>query len=236
VTRLANLRDVAAGTTRLRPGVLFRSDAPHAGDLAPALEGWPPRTVLDLRSAEELANEHPLAQAGAEVIVLPLAVQASLAGMVDATARYDGELGAMYRDIVAGAAPALVRAVALIAESDGPVLVHCTMGKDRTGLLVAAVLAAVGEPRERIVADYALTEANVPGVLERVRLADQDGSLAAALERAIEERPWLLQAPASAIEAALDLWNEHPGGAAGWLQDRGVSPQQLTRLRERLLA
>jgi len=236
VTSLANLRDVATGATRLRPGVLFRSDAPHAGDLAPALEGWPPRTVLDLRSAEELANEHPLAEAGAEVIGVPLAAQASLEGLADAAARYGGELGAMYRDIVAGAAPALARAVALIAESDGPVLIHCTMGKDRTGLLVAAVLAAVGEPRERIIADYALTEPNVAGVLERVRLANPEGALAAALERTIDERPWLLQAPASAIEAALNLWDEHPGGAAGWLQDRGVSPQQLTRLRERLLA
>jgi hypothetical protein len=35
-----------------------------------------------------------------------------------------------------------------------PVLIHCTHGKDRTGLVVALILACAGVPDEAIVADY----------------------------------------------------------------------------------
>lgn len=38
-----------------------------------------------------------------------------------------------------------------------PVYVHCTSGRDRTGVIVAAVLAAMGVPAETIVEEYALS-------------------------------------------------------------------------------
>jgi len=37
----------------------------------------------------------------------------------------------------------------------GPVLVHCAFGKDRTGIIVALVQAAIGVPAESIADDYA---------------------------------------------------------------------------------
>ena len=41
--RLANLRDAGAASTLLRPGVLYRSDAPLSTDEDPPLRPWPPR-------------------------------------------------------------------------------------------------------------------------------------------------------------------------------------------------
>lgn len=43
-------------------------------------------------------------------------------------------------------------------ETRSPVLVHCTAGKDRTGVTVAATLAALGVPQEVILAEYSLSE------------------------------------------------------------------------------
>ncbi|HTO58526.1 MAG TPA: tyrosine-protein phosphatase [Pseudomonadales bacterium] len=40
---------------------------------------------------------------------------------------------------------------------DGAFLIHCAAGKDRTGFGVAAILFALGVPRETIVEDYLLT-------------------------------------------------------------------------------
>lgn len=39
-----------------------------------------------------------------------------------------------------------------------PILVHCTQGKDRTGLIVALVLMVLGVPLEAVSHDYLLTQ------------------------------------------------------------------------------
>ena len=44
----------------------------------------------------------------------------------------------------------------------GPVLFHCSLGKDRTGTLAALILSALGVSDKDIVADYMLTEAREP--------------------------------------------------------------------------
>ena len=41
-----------------------------------------------------------------------------------------------------------------------PALVHCTAGKDRTGVVVALLLSVLGVPQETILADYALSNAD----------------------------------------------------------------------------
>ena len=46
-----------------------------------------------------------------------------------------------------------------------PSVVHCTAGKDRTGVITALVLDLVGVDHETIVADYALSNAAVPDLL-----------------------------------------------------------------------
>ena len=45
---------------------------------------------------------------------------------------------------------------------------HCAAGKDRTGVVVALALAAVGVPQDAIVADYARTSERLPLILARL--------------------------------------------------------------------
>jgi protein tyrosine/serine phosphatase len=52
----------------------------------------------------------------------------------------------------------------VLLRADGPSLVHCVAGKDRTGLAVALAQHALGVPREAIVEDYLLT--NTAGNIE----------------------------------------------------------------------
>jgi protein-tyrosine phosphatase len=62
---------------------------------------------------------------------------------------------AVYREFVADFAPHYARLLrCLIAAEGRPVLIHCTAGKDRTGLGAALILTALGVPGARIVADY----------------------------------------------------------------------------------
>ncbi len=235
---MANVRDVGGPRTRdgrrLRRGMLYRGDAPFAGDRPPALEPWPPRLVIDLRSAEEAGAEaHPLAAAGASVLSAPLLAEANPLAMVAAD-DHDVSMVDGYPTLL-GDGSVHARVAAALAAAEGPALVHCTAGKDRTGVVIAVLLSAVGARRQDIVADYVASEAHLDEVARRVA-SRLDGEDRARILRGMEQRhPHLMSAPPEAIGAVLDVLASWPGGAAGWLIDHGVTPATLARLRKRLL-
>jgi protein-tyrosine phosphatase len=47
---------------------------------------------------------------------------------------------------------------ALVYQSSFPTLIHCTAGKDRTGVVAALILASIGIPRSIIVQEYSLSD------------------------------------------------------------------------------
>lgn len=225
--RLANLRDlggIPAEGGRTRSGVVLRSDAPRAGDRAPEGIEWPPRVVLDLRDELELNGApHPLA-VDAAVHQIEL-----LDGIHSAEVSYP--LPVLYRLALERAAEKLVRSFRLVLEADGPVLVHCAAGKDRTGIVSAMLLSAAGARPDSIVADYIQTDRNMFRVLQRLELAP-------ALPPGVTEedvRRDIVSAPVSAIAGVLEQFDEHEGGAAGWLLAHGVSEEEVTRWRQRFL-
>jgi protein-tyrosine phosphatase len=235
---LQNFRDVGgiavSSGGQIRTGVLYRSDAPRAGDPAPAGVRWPPSTVIDLRSAEEIGGEHPLAGPGSEVHLIPLMAEAGIVRLAAAAPELDDGVAGLYRRTLTHVGPHVASVARLIAASSGPTLIHCTAGKDRTGLLVAIVLSAVGVGREEIVADYMRTQANMPGVLARIASTPGLSDGPALIERVAQNQPEILTAPEAAIAAALDVIEES-GGAGSWLELHGLSDAELAQLRARLV-
>ena len=59
-----------------------------------------------------------------------------------------------YPELTYGNVDALKRLFRTIRTDEGPVLIHCTSGKDRTGIAAALVLSALEVPRDAILADY----------------------------------------------------------------------------------
>ncbi|MDX2277899.1 MAG: tyrosine-protein phosphatase [Hyphomonadaceae bacterium] len=60
----------------------------------------------------------------------------------------------MYRALPFALAPKIADIVRALAAGEGPCVVTCSAGKDRTGVAIAVLLALLGVPREAIEADY----------------------------------------------------------------------------------
>ena len=66
---------------------------------------------------------------------------------------------------------ALVRGYRFMIEHDGPYLLHCTYGMDRTGFSIAVLEALMGATAAEIKADYARTFINYCSVVDNVQVA-----------------------------------------------------------------
>lgn len=160
-------------------------------------------TIVDLRGVDERATALPwfAGEIGAEVVSVPLEprMRPQLARLVaDGRANAAGLRDLMidgYRGYVDERSADFATAVrAVVAACDRPLVVHCTAGKDRTGWLVALLLAAAGLDRDAILADYLATnrlwsrsvpiaDGFSPEAYEPVLVADAD-YLASAFDRA----------------------------------------------------
>ncbi|WP_343345029.1 tyrosine-protein phosphatase [Sphingomicrobium sp. XHP0239] len=129
-----------------------------------------------------------------------------------------------------------------IADGALPCLIHCSAGKDRTGMAAALILEALDVPRATILADYALTDLdrvdeegmarsvvsakNVSGSSARERLRQRFGDEAIAVMRSARQ---------SFLEAAFAGAERAHGSMTGWFDANGVDAPTRDRLAARLL-
>jgi protein-tyrosine phosphatase len=235
--QLVNLRDVAgvrlAGGGSVPAGVLYRSDAPYPGDAFPhAVPVWPPATVIDLRSTGE-ASARYCWPAGVSVHHVPLMRQAAVVGAADSASRpsrspLPGSLDVVYRRLLDMIPHRLAALLDLATKSDGPVLVHCAAGKDRTGVAVAALLLVGGAEPADVVADYTASRPNMTALLERL------AAVGGALAEGIDADSPLLAAPAEAINVVVERLTGWPGGPQAWAEAYGASAGSIKRWQDRM--
>jgi len=213
------------GGGAVRGGVLYRGDAPMVGDEDPDLQPWPPGSVIDLRAPEERAILDTSLYWPPSVPVL----EVSLLGAANPSAWDNDErsygldvLGPMYQGM-AERADLLVSVASAAATRPTPVFVHCAGGKDRTAVAIALLLEVAGVETEAIIGD-------------QLRSNEAVGALRSRFERAFG-RAYATPVPETigeALLAALQVWRAHPGGAAGWLVQHGLAPDEVDALRIRL--
>lgn len=228
---LANLRDVAVSSDALKPGILLRSDAPASGDAPPVEAWWPPATVIDLRDQREKAEAHPL---GGQAVVLDHPLFTRLHPVTSGASQWPARLAEVYVQMLADPlAPRLVAATTAIARAQAPVLVHCTAGKDRTGVTVAVALRLVGVSDEQIISDYALTGPAMPGVMARMKVTVRKAAGGTALAAVPSHVRSAAPEEMAEFLAALD---GHDGGPAGWFTSHGGEVADIGRLQAMMRA
>ena len=118
-----------------------------------------------------------------------------------------------------------------IAGGRTPLIFGCAAGKDRTGVLAAVVLDAVGVSRAAIIADYALTGQRMKQISARLlRLATYRDMQ--ALSRGIKGAG---TAEEESMAAFLDELHGRYGSAVGYLSAHGMSSSELAALRDALV-
>jgi protein-tyrosine phosphatase len=225
-----NLRDVggypAAGGGTVRWRLLLRSDAVQRldDDGAAALHELNLRTVIDLRTPAEVEIAPSLLAAlGTRRLHAPL-LRGDLAEL-------PAELSEIYQYMADECGQPIGQAVRAVGAAGAlPALIHCTAGKDRTGIVVALILACAGVPDPVIAADYALSGSYL------------DPETAAAIGRTTADRglgdripAGLLASPPELILQVLARIRSRWGSVDGYLIEHGVPPGDLARLRTELV-
>lgn len=245
-----NARDlggyVGAEGRRVRWGLLYRSDA--LGELSDAdvayLARLRVRQVVDFRSETERMDEPDrLPAAPAPRVVLrpifgegldPRALRDRLLSG-DASAR---EMASLLvegsRTFVTEFAPVYSAFLRDLADADNlPVLFHCTAGKDRAGFAAAALLLALGVPRETVMQDYLMTNGYSEAATQRTLLVLRVASLFRSDPDDV--RP-LFEARPEYLQAAFDTIDARYGGEDAYLRaGLGLDDATLARLRANLL-
>lgn len=232
-----NLRDTGgypvAGGGSVRWRTLFRSDALHRLDAAgaAALADLGLRTVVDLRTQAEV-DIAPSPVRG-RVMHLPLIedLHALPLPTVPESPGSGLDLSPIYRYFVDECGASIAAAIGELTGDDAfPALVHCSAGKDRTGVVIALILAVLGVPDEVIAADYALS-----AIYLDPELTPAIGQLQASTGLGDELTSALLVSPPELILGVLDRVRAAAGSAEGYLCAHGLTGDALSSLRAALI-
>ena len=245
----SNVRDLGGlpvsggGSTRF--GLVYRADRLCTltdTDLR-RLENAGIRHVFDLRSETEAADFPNRMPAGADYVRLSMTSDQTfqartiyeriVAGEIKSYGEADMVAG--YLRMLQNFGPSLARIVRQVGQGE-PTVIHCTAGKDRTGVASMLLLDLAGVAAEHIVADYALSSERRPSLQQDqtearslVPLLEDYGLDPAAFAPLWEARPAVM---AAVLEGLHDRW----GGAAGYLSAAGMDDAHIDTVRAALRA
>jgi protein-tyrosine phosphatase len=234
-----NFRDLGGLPVRdgvIADGLVYRSDLLHRSDAVEArsvLESLGVSRVIDLRTGGERRDDGAFPDDGVIEVV-----HVSVLGEVwswDDERMADDEhfLRDRMIEMFADRGAQLVEVLCRIADSPGPVVVHCTAGKDRTGAVAAALLGVLGAEPTVIADDYARSADAMPAMVEWYRAQATEAEMLATGD---DHSATLGRAALPATIAGLcDHVIGRHGSFAAWGRTSGLPDTDVERLRERLV-
>jgi protein-tyrosine phosphatase len=169
-------------------------------------------SAIDLRAPDELAADRP------GDAPIPVAHVELAPSNLDWHSVRDG-----YLDLLERSQARFVEVFDVLARAETPVVVHCQGGRDRTGLVVALLLALAGVDFETIAADHALSEQNWAPYLDAFYAG-------AETEQELERRRRVTAPAGRAVVETLEEVERRYGGAGAYLAEADLDSLVL-RLR-----
>ncbi|MCP5358519.1 MAG: tyrosine-protein phosphatase [Pseudomonadales bacterium] len=252
----SNFRDMggyagANGKSVVR-GKLFRSGAPSSLTQKDMdyLDQFDFAAIVDLRSSEELdlypnrwAQQSHIRYLNVDYSIFQLMGDPREVSAEQMQAQMDPE--AMYRNFPTMLKPQLTLYLDSLLQSEGPVLVNCSAGQDRTGVATAVILSLLGVERDTILQDYQLsTQFRRPAVergnVDLAEAAKTNAFAALMLNYAGAEeetaQPLVLADGTPYLFFALDEIDHHWGSVQNYAEtELGLSEAELAQLRAKYL-
>jgi protein-tyrosine phosphatase len=246
----SNFRDlggyVTADGREVRRGLLFRSGAMTGlteADMA-YLDRFAFRTVVDLRSAEEL-ELYPNRWVPGRDIVYRYHDYSMMDLMKKAAERGEaasGDYSAMYLYMADMLKPQLTLYFDALLAEEVPAVVNCSAGQDRTGITSALLLSVLGVERDLIFEDYLLSTDFRRPEMEKgdidLQAAAESNAFAAMMLQYGQDRdtsrpnPLVTSDGTPFLQLTFDAIEARYGSVAAYLDEEvGVSPQEQARLR-----
>lgn len=244
-----NFRDLAgldtayaAGDGFLRTETVYRSNALDIEDAdLETLTDLGISTVIDLRTPAEI-EEHPdRVPEGAEYVNIDILGGGTTAANPNATFEITTpENSAKMLEEVnlgfvedPGQRAQFAKVLTTIAKADGPVVYHCTAGKDRAGWTSAVLQLAAGVDREDVMENYLATNDysadRIAATTEQIR--EEKG------DEAADAYEVLLGVQADFLETGLDAMESEYGDIEGYLSEGlGLDDATIEQLRDKLVA
>jgi protein-tyrosine phosphatase len=236
-----NLRDFGGYLTddgrRVRTGLLYRSGTTHgigSAGLTRIANDLGIRQVIDLRSERErTAGQSPFEDHGVRVAHEPLLPGNGIdpgappRALIQRMAQGEFDWVELYWSLIQHNGERFARILDLLGQTAGlPALVHCTGDRDRTGVTVALIQAALGINDEDIAEDYALSSVllELAPVSELERLFGGIDIPREDLVRAMVTRPQTMYALFDRIRGVY-------GDIHNLFRDLGITPDVIDRLR-----
>ena len=192
------------------------------------------RTVIDLRSPAEIANRSALLleSPSIEYLHLPLS---------DNPPQFNKQANDIIGDyckVIDDCHEQIYLVLSALLRPDAPtILIQCSAGKDRTGLIVALILFMLGVSRQTIAEDYCLSASHLAWsyYLRQKRKAHAKGYHVEWDRRAVEQHLSVTACAPEFITAVLDYIDQRYGGIIAYSHCMGLGPTELQRLKQTLL-
>ena len=217
-----------------RRGVLFRSSALEelsSRDVRLLIDDIGLRTVIDLRSADDREIAQSLLDTPVRYINLPISrggPTTSLERPMGADGRVD--MPRIYRMYIETSAQSITEIIAELTSGATPALFHCAAGKDRTGVVAAILLSAVGVTRDAVIADFMETEPVLADIISYLQRRP------AYADIVLRFPPGTMDVDPKFISEFLDDVDRAYGGMSTWLTEHArVSTESVARLEQLLV-
>lgn len=225
----------------LRAETVYRSNALELSDADLAtIENLGITQVIDLRTPSEIQQHPDRVPAGANYVNIDILGGGTTAANPNADFKVDSAAGAatmleqLNRGFVEdpGMRGQFAKVLTTVAEADGPVLFHCTAGKDRAGWTAAILQLTAGASEQDVMANYLATNdysaQRIQATTEQIR--------AAKGEQAAEAYQVLLGVQPSFLQTGLDAMKAQYGDVDGYLsKGLGLDAATIEKLKKKLV-